>query len=84
MLPLLWTEAGSIIRTMGEAGAAFLFGSLGFLVGVPIAIQAFRKSSLRSKRWLSITVLFLCVTPIPLASITLQIIAGICGFQLAE
>ncbi|MEZ6058507.1 MAG: hypothetical protein R3C01_17535 [Planctomycetaceae bacterium] len=83
-LPLLKIEHGSVIRPMGAAGSSFLFVLLGFLVGLPIATQAILTSTRRLQRGLSIIVLVLCLTPMPLGGIALHTIARICGFGFAE
>ena len=82
MLTLLELETGAAIRPMAHTFIASLFSILGLVVAGPLCAAA----TLIAPDWrgkvFSFFFVLLSVTPLPLGSITLQLVAEAAGFTL--
>jgi hypothetical protein len=77
-LPFFAVPRGSGIRPMGWAALMFLIAFWTLIVGLPFSLISFKSCSKR----VSIISLLLSLTPLPLASTLLHLIAAICGLEL--
>jgi hypothetical protein len=78
-IPLLMLAPGTSIRPMGWAALMFLVALVTLIVGLPSSLISFKSCSKR----VSFVALLLSLTPLPLASVLLHLIARICGLDLA-
>ena len=78
-IPFLTLAPGTSIRPMAWAALMFLVALVTLIVGLPSALISFFSCSKR----VGIAGLLLSLTPLPLASVLLHLIAKICGLELA-
>lgn len=81
MLTLVFTPADTAIRPMNHTAIAVMFAVLGLFVAAPLSIAAIWNSC-GSKRVVGTSLLLFSLAPLPLSSLALHAIAGLCGFTL--
>ncbi len=78
--PFVFVSRGSHIRPMGWAGLMFLVAMSALLLGLPLCTVSLIVD--KKKIW-AVIGLILVLSPLPLAVILLNVLAFVCGFELA-
>ena len=81
IMTLADTPAGAAIRPMGHTMAAAMFALLGLVVGAPLSVAVIWTSR-GAKRAIGVCLLLASLSPFPLSSFSLHMLAEFCGFTL--
>jgi len=84
MLALFRYPYGSSGRPFIESMVAGVFVLFGLLIGIPVVIKNYRRSSDIRVRRLCIALFVLCLTPIPLSGFMVGVVEKLHGFEFLD